>query len=643
VAFEYVIKACQPWTVMCGYNKVNGVFGSENPIFKRLRSEWKFQGLVMTDWGATNDRVEGLRAGVDLEMPGSVGACDDFIEIALSKGELTLQQLDKCVLRVLRLILTCKEQLEQESVILDNEIKTILETHHILARKAATQSIVLLKNEQNLLPLQRDVSLAVIGAFAKIPRFQGMGSSEVNAFKIDNAWERIQEYTVNARYAPGYVRLHPEGGHQELIDEAVKVASNADVAIIFCGLNEISESEAFDKSDCYLSAGHDELIEAVTQVNSNTIVVLSNGSAVLMPWERRVKSIMESWLGGQAGASATVDLLFGTSSPSGKLAQTFAERTEDIPSSKWFPGSNRQVQYREGLNVGYRYFNSSDKEALFPFGHGLTYSKFEFTNLNVQILNSPNNERQVFVSVEVENVGSVEAAEVIQCYVHDVESSVYRPYHELKGFEKVFLKPNHKENVTLILDHRAFSFWDIGSKQWILEAGSFEVQVGCSSKDIRLRTTIFLESSHVASDESKKAYPSVDYPLTRMHDTDEEFKAICGKDIPDAQTSTILHYNSIIGDTQNTILGRTLKASGLKAMLKNFRDPPEHQVKFSEEILNNTPLRGLALFSRGALTFALLDVLIHIMNGELRQALIKVPAALGSIVFGNMFVNSDKA
>ena len=291
--------------------------------------------------------------------------------------KLTEEELDKCVVRVLRLMLTCKEQVESTSS--DEETQCWLDADHDLAREAAMQSVVLLKNDKDILPLASNLSVAVIGAFAKEPRFQGMGSSEVNASKVDSAWDRIQEYTHNANYAPGYVRLHPEGGHQELVNEAVGIAEKADVALIFCGLNEISESEAFDRDDCDLSAGHDELIRAVVKANPKTIVVLSNGAAVVMPWALEVPGIVESWLGGQAGASATVDLLFGKASPSGKLAQSFPNTMEDLPNAKWFPGLERQVQYREGLNVGYRYYDSAGKDVLFPFGHGLSYSKFEFS------------------------------------------------------------------------------------------------------------------------------------------------------------------------------------------------------------------------------------------------------------------------
>jgi beta-glucosidase len=634
-AFEHVIRTCQPWTIMTAYNRVNGIFASENPIVRRrIREEWNFQGLVMTDWGATNDRVHGIQAGIDLEMPGSVGACDDTVINALNTGELAEEDLDKCVTRVLRLILNCKEQLEHSADESENGSQSRLDANHELARNAAMQSIVLLKNENHVLPLVKDVSVAVIGAFAKEPRFQGMGSSEVNAYKVDSAWDRIQEYTKNAMYAPGYIRLHPEGGHQELIDEAVDIAKKADVVLIFCGLNEISESEAFDRADCDLSPGHDELVKAVAEANPKTVVVLSNGSAVVMPWAQQVSGIVESWLGGQAGASATVDLLFGIASPSGKLSQSFPHKMEDLPSANWFPGVERQVQYREGLNVGYRYFNSADKDVLFPFGHGLSYSKFEFRKLTVQVASPAEKDTLVIVSVEIENVGTVEAAEVVQCYVHDVDSSVYRPYHELKGFQKVMLKPQQKTTVSIALDKRAFSLWDIGAKQWLLEAGEFEIQIGSSSKDIRLRQKVALESSQIVSLEARKSHPSLLLPLTTVNDSDEHFLAMMGSDvIPGTHPTTTLHHNSLLGDTQHTFIGRTIKSTGLRLMLKAVKDPPEHQVKFSQELLDNSPLRSLVLFSRGGMSYSLLDVIIHIMNGEILAALWKLPVALVDLLY----------
>ena len=640
-AFEYVIRTCQPWTVMTAYNRVNGIFGSENPLLQTMRKDWNFQGLVMTDWGSTNDRVKGVKAGVDLEMPGSVGACDDSVMNALKTGELTEEELDRCVVRVLRLMLTCKEQLESTSR--DEEIgsQCWLEADHELAREAAMRSVVLLKNDESILPLATNISVAVIGAFAKEPRFQGMGSSEVNACKVDSAWERIQEYTHNASYAPGYVRLHPEGGHQELIDEAVSIAEKADVALIFCGLNEISESEAFDREDCDLSAGHDELIWAVVKANPKTVVVLSNGAAVVMPWAREVPGIVESWLSGQAGASGTVDLLFGKASPSGKLAQSFPHAVEDLPNAKWFPGVERQVQYREGLNVGYRYFGSADKDVLFPFGYGLSYSKFEFRDLQLKVV-SVGIDVLVVVSLELENVGSVEAAEVVQCYVHDISSTVYRPYHELKGFEKVMLKPTEKKTVSIALDHRAFSFWDVGTQQWVLEAGEFEIQIGSSSRDIHLSHKVMLESSQTASIQARKSHPPVPLPLTKVNDSDDQFMNMMGRNIPVADHAQKLHYNSLLGDTAHTFIGRTIRKRGLTMMLEKVRNPPEHQVKFSKELLDHTPLRSLVLFSRGGMSFGLLDVMIHIMNGEILSALRKFPWVIVALIYEKLFVRRNQ-
>jgi beta-glucosidase len=641
-AFEYIVRTCQPWTVMSAYNRVNGIFGSESPLYRKMREEWNFQGLVMTDWGATNDRVKGVKAGVDLEMPGSVGACDDSVFNALNTGELSEDELDKCVVRVLRFMLTCKEQLKSWS---DDEgtgtPECWLDADHELAREAAMQSVVLLKNDENVLPLACNVSVAVIGAFAKEPRFQGMGSSEVNASKVDSAWDRIQEYTRNASYAPGYVRLHPEGGHHELINEAVGIAEKADVALVFCGLNEISESEAFDRDDCDLSPGHDELVWAVVKANPKTIVVLSNGAAVVMPWAKEVPGIVESWLGGQAGASGTVDLLFGKASPSGKLAQSFPLTMEDLPNAKWFPGVERQVQYREGLNVGYRYYDSADKGVLFPFGHGLSYSKFEFRDLKLTTV-SFGMDLLVAVSLELENVGSVEAAEVVQCYVHDVESSVYRPYHELKGFEKVFLKPKEKKIVSIALDHRAFSFWDVGTLEWVLEAGEFEIQIGSSSRDIRLSDKVVLESRQSASTQARQSHPPAPFPLATLSDSDDGFKTMLGKEIPVAGHATTLHYNSLLGDTERTFIGRTIQMRGLTMMLQNVRDPPEHQVKFSKELLDHTPLRSLVLFSRGGMSFGLLDVMIHIMNGEILSALRKFPLVIAALVHEKLFVRRNR-
>lgn len=640
-AFEHVIRTAQPWTIMAAYNQVNGEFCSEHSEYKKIRDEWDYQGLILTDWGATSDRIASIKAGVDLEMPGSVGAWDDYILKAVRNKDLSEDDLDQCALRVLCLMLLSKENLQSSSE--DPEAGQVahLDAHHELAREVAAQSIVLVKNVDRVLPLQSGAKVAVIGAFAKKPRFQGMGSSEVSAYKVDCAWDRIQEYTKDATYAAGYPREHPEED-AALLQEAVSVAKAAEVAVIFCGLTEISESEGFDRDNMELSPGHNSLIQAVAAVNSNTVVVLSNGSAVTLPHASKVNGIVESWLGGQAGASACVDVLFGKSSPCGKLAQSFPHDINDIPCHKWFPGENRQVQYREGLNVGYRYFDSAGTDVLFPFGHGLSYSKFEFRNLKVDTVWATDADVQVELTLEIENTGGVPAAEVVQCYVHDVESSVYRPQHELKGFQKVFLQPLESQEVKLSLGKDAFSFWDTGAQSWVMEAGQFEIQIGSSSRDIRQTHTIRLDSKDEVSLLAKESNPPVALPLATLDDSDARFEAMLGHSIPVADIGTRIHRNSLLQDTLHTKLGRIIKGEAKKKMLSHIKEPNEVQIKFVDAVLDNATMRSFVLFSKGEMSFPLLDLIIHMMNGEYCVALIKIPWVIMVIICQLLFVRKNR-
>ena len=431
--FEIVVKKSQPWTVMSAYNRVNGVYCGEDEFLlnRVLRKEWGFRGLVVTDWGATNDRVKSIPAGLDLEMPASGGVNDRQVLAAVKSGELSESDLDLVIQRNIELIL-------KGAGVRQREIELNLGLHHSLAKRAAGESMVLLKNKDRQLPLKPSLKIAVIGDFAKNPRYQGAGSSQVVPSALDNAFECIASkldeqgsVTFAKGYEPGKTELD-----QSLIQEAVDLARSADAVVLFVGLPAIDESEGFDREHLDISRQQELLIKSVCKENPNSVVVLSNGAPVTMPWVDAPCAILEGYLLGQAGGAAVADILFGKTNPSGKLAESFALEQQDIPSDNWFSGTGRQVQYREGLYVGYRYFDSANKEVLFPFGHGLSYTEFEYSNLFLsKTLLSV--EDSLEVNLEVRNTGDVFGAEIVQVYVSMIDSKVYRPVNELKAFVKV--------------------------------------------------------------------------------------------------------------------------------------------------------------------------------------------------------------
>lgn len=606
--FEHVVKDANPTTMMCAYNRLNGIFCSEHAdIWKMVRDEWGFNGAVMTDWGATSDRVEGILAGVDLEMPGSKGAFDATIAQAVKEGVLPIEKLDKTVTRNVALSLLGVDVMER-SVDLD------LDSHHELARKVATECAVLLRNENNLLPLAKGTKVAVIGDFAKNPRYQGMGSSQVNPSKVDCAWDRIPGYTSDAVYAQGYNRLETDvSKNTDLIAEAVDAARNADVALVFCGLPEICESEGFDRPHMDMPANHNALVSAVCKANPRTVVILSNGAPVAMPWVNETGAVMEGYLSGQAGGSALVDLLFGEVSPSGKLAETFPLCQEDQASSAYFPGEHDQVQYREGLNVGYRHFDSAKMEVLFPFGHGLSYSQFDYSNLDVVV----NDDQSVQVNVTITNTGSFRAADVVQCYVHDEESTVYRPEQELKAFSKVWLNPGEQTTVAFELDKDAFAFYDVGHSSWIVETGAFEIRVGTSSRDIRLQESITIASEQVSSARARDAHPPFPYHVRGRGVSDETFRRMLGQDELPAPVVDVwpFHHNTLVHELQHSFVGSVFRRKILDVAIEGMdnKDCP-HQRRLQEALVDHTPLRGLVIFSQGNMLFEDLTVLLHVFN-----------------------------
>jgi beta-glucosidase len=579
-SFEGAVRQSQPWTVMCSYNKVNGEFASENEYLLNeiLKDEWGFEGFVVSDWGAVNERPDGLAAGLELEMPSSGGIGDQKIVNAVLKGKLAEEKLDQAVERLLRIIFKVVDH-KKVNAEYDRD------AHHQLARAVARESMVLLKNQDQILPLKKEGTIAVVGEFLKKPRYQGGGSSHVNPTNLEDIFEEIQKTVgnqTNILYAKGY-HLDNDVIDDELINEAKAVAAQSETAVLFVGLPDRYESEGYDREHLRLPVNHICLIEAVAEVQKNLVVVLSNGSPVEMPWLDKVKGLFEGYLGGQALGGAIADLLFGEINPSGKLAETFPKQLCDNPSYLNFPGEGDKVEYKEGIFVGYRYYEEKNIEPLFPFGHGLSYTNFEYSNLFIdkrQIQDSDT----VTVTVTVRNSGKAAGKEIVQLYVHDVERSIIRPKKELKGFIKVDLYPGEEKTVTFTLDKRAFAYYNIELKDWHVETGEFEILIGKSSKEIILKDRILVHST-----------------------------VSCGK---------VIHRNTLVGDLladpvlsplATELLAKANKHNQLAEMAEGEGDMTDMMAAMMKYL----PLRALVNFSMGAFTEEMLTNMIDELNGVL--------------------------
>ncbi|MGA8659285.1 MAG: glycoside hydrolase family 3 C-terminal domain-containing protein [Chthoniobacterales bacterium] len=490
-AFEIAVKEAQPWSVMAAYNLVNGLPATENGYLLQdiLRARWGFQGFVVSDWGAVNERVKGVKAGLSLGMPGGGDYHRNKVLEAVRTGQLSSAELDEVLVPLLAVILKAKDH-HRPGLTIDAM------QHDALARYAAGESLILLKNEENLLPLEvgQAKTIAVIGAFAKTPRYQGAGSSQVNPTRISTAYDELVRLTGSGviRYSEGYT----EDGTttQDLIDHAANLAKGADVAVVFAGLPDSYESEGFDRASLELPAGHNQLIEAVSAAQPNVVVVLMNGSAVTMPWVDKVRAIMEAWLGGQAGGGAVADALVGRINPSGKLSETFPARLEDTPPYPDFPARNKQANYGEGIFVGYRYYDVRKISPLFPFGFGLSYTSFAYSDLRVDG-SAIRDANGVTVDVKIKNTGQLAGKEVVQLYVHEQRPKVVRPEKELKAFAKVALEPGEERTVSFRLEKRDFSYYDASMHEWSVNPGKFDILIGSSSQELPLKQTIEVEAT----------------------------------------------------------------------------------------------------------------------------------------------------
>lgn len=567
-SFEGAVVQAQPWTVMCAYNRVNGTYASQNPFLLEqvLRKEWGFEGFVVSDWGAVDEREQALASGLELEMPASFGRGERRVVEAVKCGALPEATLDRAVKRLLTIIFRAADA-RQEDVDLD------MRTHHDLARRTAEECAVLLKNEDGLLPLEPATPVAVLGAFAEHPRYQGGGSSHIHPTCVEDALACLAQLSNHLTYAQGF-DLDDTGDDQrneQLLCAAVETAKAAKVAVIFAGLPDRYESEGYDRAHMQLPVWQNRLIEAVAQVQPHIVVVLSNGAPVEMPWIFRVQAVLETYLAGQASGGAVANLLYGKANPSGHLAETFPLRLEDNPSYLNFPGAGKTVSYREGVFVGYRYYDAKSMETLFPFGHGLSYTTFATTSLRLD--REEMTDRDILtVQVGVKNTGDRAGKHTIQLYVKNAPASAVRPVKELRAFAKVDLQPGEEREVTLTLDARAFAYYHTDLQDWYVESGDYEILIGQSAEAVECAAPIRVKSTR---------------PLPGRY-----------------------HRNSTFRELQSTAAGRDLFQQVMddypeaKAMLK--------QPMFAA-MLQDMPLRSLAMFLPD-IDEAAIDDLLQVLN-----------------------------
>ncbi len=593
-AFEMIVKEANPWSVMSAYNKLNGKYCTENEVLLNiLKKEWNFDGIVITDWGAENDRVKGLLACNELEMPGGRGNGKEEIIQAVKDGKVSEEYLNEIVDRILNIAFKCK-------VIEHNYNK---EEHHEIAMKLAQESIVLLKNENNILPINKR-KIALIGDMAKNPRYQGAGSSTINPYKVENAYDCFIQNEIEVDYAKGYNRIETDED-KELINQAVEVAKNKDVVILFLGLTENYESEGMDRTNLEIPKNQIKLIESIYSVNQNIIVVLSNGAPITMEWKDKAKAIITGYLGGESGAKAMVNCILGKVNPSGKLAETYPIKLEDTPCFNNFPGTEVSVEYKEAIYVGYRYYDKNNIKVLYPFGYGLSYTTFEYSNLNVK-----NN----IVSFKIKNTGKVKGKEIAQVYVSQCNPTIFKPLKELKGFAKVELEPDEEKEVNITLDDSAFQYYNVQNKKWEIEAGEYKILVGKSCESIELECKIHIDS--------KDEKPEADFPEVYRNGkiqnvTDEDFEKLLGQKIPDRyiKLEDISEENTL-EQIKNTKVGKVIYENQIQKMNKLLQ---EQNVNKATKVMMDMqkPLKKFYEKKSSKYTKEMVDELINIAKNDL--------------------------
>ena len=604
-AFEIAIKEGKPKSLMTSYNMVNGVYANENEhlLMDILRKDIGFDGMVVTDWGASNDHALGVKNGSSLEMPApGLDSARELLE-ALKTGKISESDIDVRVDELIDITLSTKNKKKPQ------DKAKMFEDNNALAREAARKSIVLLKNEENILPLGKSKKVAIIGDFAFSPRYQGAGSSMVNATIVEDAQKIIKKLDLNIiGMAHGYSRADKED--ESLVNEAIELAKQADIVLYFFGLNEASESEGLDRTHLRIPNNQVELLEKLSKVNENIVGIISAGSCIEMPWEKNLKGILHGYLFGQAGMGAVFELLNGEYSPSGKLSESIVKKYEDVPNIKYYPSNERTSEYRESIFVGYRYFTTANVPVMYPFGYGLSYTKFKYSDIEAD---------RDKVSFYIENTGEFSCEEIAQLYIGLKESKIFRAKLELKGFEKVFLNSGEKKKVTILFDDKAFRFYNVATNAFEIESGEYDIYIGSSCVDIRLQSKVSVEGNATVLPYNKnELYSYFEGNVTNI--SDEEYRALLGREIPDGSWSGELGINDAL--CQMYYAKSFIARHAYKVLDKRLKK----SLEAGEPDLNtlfqfNMPFRAIGKMSNGQVSMEMVDAILLLVNGHFFKGL----------------------
>ena len=605
-AFEIAIKEGKPKSLMTSYNMVNGVYANENEhlLMDILRKDIGFDGMVVTDWGASNDHALGVKNGSSLEMPApGLDSARELLD-ALKNGKISESDIDARVDELIDITLTTKNKKKPQ------DKAKMFEDNNALAREAARKSIVLLKNEENILPLDKSKKVAIIGDFAFSPRYQGAGSSMVNATIVEDAQKLIKKLDLNIiGMAHGYSRADKE--EESLVNEAIELAKQADIVLYFFGLNEASESEGLDRTHLRIPNNQVELLEKLSKVNENIVGIISAGSCIEMPWEKNLKGILHGYLFGQAGMGAVFELLNGEYSPSGKLSESIVKKYEDVPNVKYYPSKERTSEYRESIFVGYRYFTTANVPVMYPFGYGLSYTKFKYSDIEAD---------RDKVSFYIENTGEFAGEEIAQLYIGLKESKIFRAKLELKGFEKVFLNSGEKKKVTILFDDKAFRFYNVATNAFEIESGEYDIYIGSSCVDIRLQSTLKVEGNAAVFpyNNKKELYSYFEGNVTNI--SDEEYRALLGREIPDGSWSGELGINDAL--CQMYYAKSFIARHAYKVLDKRLKKSLEAGVPDLNTLFQfNMPFRAIGKMSNGQVSMEMVDAILLLVNGRFFKGL----------------------
>ena len=604
-AFEIAIKEGKPKSLMTSYNMVNGVYANENEhlLMDILRKDIGFDGMVVTDWGASNDHALGVKNGSSLEMPApGLDSARELLE-ALKTGKISESDIDARVDELIDITLSTKNKKKPQ------DKAKMFEDNNALAREAARKSIVLLKNEENILPLDKSKKVAIIGDFAFSPRYQGAGSSMVNATIVEDAQKLIKKLDLNIiGMAHGYSRADKED--ESLVNEAIELAKQADIVLYFFGLNEASESEGLDRTHLRIPNNQVELLEKLSKVNENIIGIISAGSCIEMPWEKNLKGILHGYLFGQAGMGAVFELLNGEYSPSGKLSESIVKKYEDVPNIKYYPSKERTSEYRESIFVGYRYLTTANVPVMYPFGYGLSYTKFKYSDIEVD---------RDKVSFYIENTGEFAGEEIAQLYIGLKESKIFRAKLELKGFEKVFLNSGEKKKVTILFDDKAFRFYNVATNAFEIESGEYDIYIGSSCVDIRLQSKVSVEGNATVFPYNKSDLPSY-FEGNVTNVSDEEYRALLGREIPDGSWSGELGINDAL--CQMYYAKSFIARHAYKVLDKRLKKSLEAGVPDLNTLFQfNMPFRAIGKMSNGQVSMEMVDAILLLVNGRFFKGL----------------------